>query len=420
MPKFRINPQTGQLDRVMSDEEFDGDLLNKSGYDTDDNGIIDKAETLDDGLGNTIAPLTILNTQSLNVYVDVNRTDSYTADGTIHKPYKTISTALSNITDASASKEYTVMIASGTYDETVTAKEYVSLKGIGAYSKVRLFRTSGGSALIIHNLAGTATNGLAISISNMTIGGTSSPVISLVDTDVNFETCFIYGNGAQAIDSDSSNWLGARFWNCSIVIDGTVSVGVLCNNSNTGGNYAMVNFFNTAIAGQSSNITTLVKVTGDSGSPNSVILAHSLSMWNQANTTLEIDNGGVVSWGLVRCAPSQLVVNGIIDNQLLGDIHTQGDLFLKSGGKISDTSSEATIADIKDSVDKKHTQGTDAGTSGDFSIAGELTIKVYSQDGEPTLDTNNKMAMWIDTNDSNKVYLIFRRGSGDQVTVELS
>ena len=68
----------------------------------------------------------------------------------------------------------------------------------------------------------------------------------------------------------------------------------------------------------------------------------------------------------------------------------------------------------------RHTQGTDAGASGSFNIVGELTIKVYSQDAEPTLDTNNKMAIWIDTNDSNRTYLLFRRGSGDHLKVELA
>lgn len=56
----------------------------------------------------------------------------------------------------------------------------------------------------------------------------------------------------------------------------------------------------------------------------------------------------------------------------------------------------------------------------DLEVKGDLTIKVYSQDAKPTLDTNNKMAIWIDTNDSNRVYLVFRRGNGDHVTVELT
>ncbi len=50
----------------------------------------------------------------------------------------------------------------------------------------------------------------------------------------------------------------------------------------------------------------------------------------------------------------------------------------------------------------------------------EIKIKLYSQDAEPTLSADEVMSIWKDTNDSNKVYLIFRRGSGDQVSVELS
>jgi hypothetical protein len=45
---------------------------------------------------------------------------------------------------------------------------------------------------------------------------------------------------------------------------------------------------------------------------------------------------------------------------------------------------------------------------------------VYSQDAEPTLDEDHKMCIWIDTNDSDRVYLVFRRGSGDQVQIELT
>jgi len=58
--------------------------------------------------------------------------------------------------------------------------------------------------------------------------------------------------------------------------------------------------------------------------------------------------------------------------------------------------------------------------NGSLEVTGELTIKTYSQNDEPTLDTNSKMAIWIDTDDSNRVYLLYRRGSGDQVAVELA
>jgi len=47
-------------------------------------------------------------------------------------------------------------------------------------------------------------------------------------------------------------------------------------------------------------------------------------------------------------------------------------------------------------------------------------LRFYSQDAEPTLSSDNESAFWKDTDDSNKVYLVFKRGDGDQVKVLLS
>lgn len=47
-------------------------------------------------------------------------------------------------------------------------------------------------------------------------------------------------------------------------------------------------------------------------------------------------------------------------------------------------------------------------------------IRVYSQDAEPALAATSEIAIWIDTNDANRVYLIFRRGAADQVKIELT
>jgi hypothetical protein len=54
-----------------------------------------------------------------------------------------------------------------------------------------------------------------------------------------------------------------------------------------------------------------------------------------------------------------------------------------------------------------------------FTINNEAKIKVYEQNAEPTLTENKVMAYWVDTNDSNRVYLIYRRGDSDQVKIEL-
>ena len=46
-------------------------------------------------------------------------------------------------------------------------------------------------------------------------------------------------------------------------------------------------------------------------------------------------------------------------------------------------------------------------------------MKVYSQNDEPSLDIDHKMCIWIDTDDADRVYLVFRRGAADQVKIEL-
>jgi len=58
--------------------------------------------------------------------------------------------------------------------------------------------------------------------------------------------------------------------------------------------------------------------------------------------------------------------------------------------------------------------------NGKQEITGELKIKIYAQASEPTLNADDYMAIWKDTDDSNRIYLLFRRGSGDVVGVELT
>jgi len=50
----------------------------------------------------------------------------------------------------------------------------------------------------------------------------------------------------------------------------------------------------------------------------------------------------------------------------------------------------------------------------------ELVVSGYFQNGEPTLTEDNALAIWKDTDDANRIYLVFRRGVGDQVKVELT
>jgi hypothetical protein len=59
-------------------------------------------------------------------------------------------------------------------------------------------------------------------------------------------------------------------------------------------------------------------------------------------------------------------------------------------------------------------------SAGSLLYDSEIKIKVYSQTTAPTLTADQQMAIWIDTDDSNRVRLLFRRGSGDVVGVELT
>ena len=54
-----------------------------------------------------------------------------------------------------------------------------------------------------------------------------------------------------------------------------------------------------------------------------------------------------------------------------------------------------------------------------YTQGNEITIKVYEQDTEPDIG-EHKLAIWIDTSTGGGTYLIFRRGTGDQVSVELA
>jgi len=55
----------------------------------------------------------------------------------------------------------------------------------------------------------------------------------------------------------------------------------------------------------------------------------------------------------------------------------------------------------------------------DLKVLGDTSIKTYAQIGEPALDTDGKCCFWKDTDDANKIYLVYRRGVGDQVKIQL-
>ena len=137
MAKYKINPHTGRLDRV-----------DDSSKDIDNDGIIDKAEALNDGSsgdGNNVTASEArdavdkshdqntdkyLTTQITNIlYVDGNRTDSYIENGSITKPFKKIQDAIDSITTNAYGNSFVIKIATATYNEQIVLKNYVDLEG---------------------------------------------------------------------------------------------------------------------------------------------------------------------------------------------------------------------------------------------------------------------------------------------------
>jgi hypothetical protein len=65
-------------------------------------------------------------------------------------------------------------------------------------------------------------------------------------------------------------------------------------------------------------------------------------------------------------------------------------------------------------------QGYDSSYRGHIVATGTLKCQVFDQASEPTLNVDERFAFWKDSDDSDRLYLIFRRASGDHVKVELT
>lgn len=96
------------------------------------------------------------------LYVDGNRTDSYTPDGGLSKPYKTVLEALA-VVNADVGKSWTMYVAPGTYSDnlTITGARHLKIQaaggvvlsgtilinsGVGSYDRIEFVGTEGGRA----------------------------------------------------------------------------------------------------------------------------------------------------------------------------------------------------------------------------------------------------------------------------------
>jgi hypothetical protein len=123
------------------------------------------------------------------IYVDKNNTRTYTASGTIDKPFKSLEAMYTAITDAGASKRYACIIAPGTYVEaaTIRLKGWIDLTSFATDTVI--ISVAGGVTLKwSNNNHGRAfikdigfTSGLEILNDNPT--GTSGIVLDLDNVD---------------------------------------------------------------------------------------------------------------------------------------------------------------------------------------------------------------------------------------------
>lgn len=179
----------------------------------------DGATTLkNDGSGNLTFG-SFVNGQML--YVDGNRSDTYTADGSIQRPFKTIQACLNAPTDASSTKEYVCVLAGNqAYNEQLTLTDYVDLTSFnnavieplidGASVTASGAVHSRLSGVTIYNMSSVAgdpallvsNSSAVVTVFNSTLQGLLTGVRGLTVSagTVNVITTTVVGNSASALN----------------------------------------------------------------------------------------------------------------------------------------------------------------------------------------------------------------------------
>lgn len=237
------------------------------------------------------------------IYVDKNRTDSYIADGSIHKPFLTINEATSIATVNSLIK-----VTHGTYTENVTLPNGVSIEGYAS-----------NHTIIDGNLTTTASTNMSIRYIQITGNNTVT-----LNAPVDFSDCFINGavivnnivtqcynlhitpsisgvvpltiNGASAKHQHFLSTLSATGdTNCVIVNNGTLIFDVVqCSNSGT--NECFISY-----DGQSIILNSWIINTGGGSAIN---------IDNGANTVLPNAVSNIFAVGNIVCGTANTIIEG--------------------------------------------------------------------------------------------------------------
>ena len=146
----------------------------------------------DPSLNASITDLATFPTNEL--WVDKNRTDTYTPDGTILKPFLAIQDAIDSISSTSDSNRYAIHISSGLYLEQLTLKPFVNLIGIPDTVVVQC--DTGPVATAPSSMGGYGCSLVGINLLN---NGTGNAVLIQGGGSVAF-----YSGVAQANDSEGA------------------------------------------------------------------------------------------------------------------------------------------------------------------------------------------------------------------------
>ncbi len=153
-----------------------------------------------------LATLGVDNLSNNLVYVDGTRTDTYTADGSMLLPYKTVLAALTVI-NADTGKSWVINVAPGTYADnlTITGPRYLRIEGCGGVvlSGTILINSAVGSydrVEFVGAAAGQNDKGPALTISGaITLNRTNDSLFYLV-----FNGCYV--SGAISAAGSSGTW----------------------------------------------------------------------------------------------------------------------------------------------------------------------------------------------------------------------
>ncbi len=173
-------------------KKYADDVANDK-IDNDQKGVANGVATLDANIKIPLAQLPTFPTKT--IYVDKNRTDTYTEDGTILTPYKTIASAIAYVISLNYDGYINIEINNGIYAETITleseALKYLALTGKGYVS----INPASGNAL---QSTSNNTNLFALHINNIIF---SKPIVltgangTTAFTDVMFNNVKFNGTG---------------------------------------------------------------------------------------------------------------------------------------------------------------------------------------------------------------------------------